>query len=177
MRQKVLICWILALSLVLCLFACRSADEPLQGDVTVNGEVVSSSNADSAPETTTAAAPLPENVYTEYDGFYITLNSSSKDYISVTWHNDTDNENISFGEYYRIEIYKNGTWEGVPGKGETEITVRDIAYVLPSAGGQKKMTFSVSHLDMSEPGTYRVRCDFYTGGNTYNTWAEFEVTE
>jgi hypothetical protein len=122
-----------------------------------------------------SSSALPANVHTEYDGFYITLRSASEEFVSVTWHNNTDSENITFGEYYHVEIYKNGTWERVPCKADTEIIIRDIAYALPANGGQKKMSFSLSHLDMSEPGTYRVRCEFYDNGNKFSTWVEFEM--
>ena len=124
-------------------------------------------------EVTDTTAAQPDNVHTEYDGFYITLNSVSEKSVSVTWHNDTGDENITFGEYYHVEINKNGVWERVPATGE--IIVHDIAYALPANGGQKKMSFSLSHLDMSEPGTYRVRCEFYDNGNKFSTWVEFEV--
>ena len=135
-----------------------------------------SSNTTKAAEVTEATdttASLPANVHTEYDGFYITLNSVSEKFVSVTWHNDTDDENITFGEYYHIEIYKNGAWERVPATGE--IIIHDIAYIITGNGGQKKMSYSLSNYDMSAEGTYRVRCEFYDNGNKFNTWVEFEI--
>ena len=157
---------IFALLLCLSMSGCTGTayDDQISSDTTEVTEVT---------EVTDTTASLPDNVHTEYDGFYITLNSVSEKSISVTWHNNTDSENITFGEYYYVEIYKNGTWDSVPWT--DELTVRSIAYALPANGGQKKMSFSLSHLDMSEPGTYRVRCEFYDNGNKFNTWVEFEI--
>ena len=162
--------FIILFSLLLCLSISGCTGTASDGQ-----ESSDTTKATEVTEATDTTASLPDNVHTEYDGFYITLRSASEEFVSVTWHNNTDSENITFGEYYHVEIYKNGTWERVPCKADTEIIIRDIAYALPANGGQKKMSFSLSHLDMSEPGTYRVRCEFYDNGNKFSTWVEFEV--
>ena len=160
--------FIILFSLLLCLSMSGCTGTASDGQ-----ESSDTTKATEVTEATDTTASLLANVHTEYDGFYITLNSVSEKSISVTWHNDTGDENITFSEYYHVEINKNGAWERVPATGE--IIVHDIAYALPANGGQKKMSFSLSHLDMSEPGTYRVRCEFYDNGNKFNTWVEFEI--
>ena len=163
--------FIILLSMLLCLSIAGCTGTASNGQA--SSDTTDVTEITEVTEVTDTTSSLPDNVHTEYDGFYITLNSVSEKSISVTWHNDTDDENITFGEYYHVEIYKNGAWERVPATGE--IIVHDIAYALPANGGQKKMSYSLSNYDMSEPGTYRVRCEFYDNGNKFSTWVEFEI--
>ena len=163
--------FIILFSLLLCLSISGCGDTTSDGQA--SSDTTDVTEITEVTEVTDTTSSLPANIHTEYDGFYITLNSVSEKFVSVTWHNDTDDESITFGEYYHIEIYKNGAWERVPATGE--IIVHDIAYIIPGNGGQKKMSYSLSNYDMSAEGTYRVRCEFYDNGNKFNTWVEFEM--
>ena len=54
-----------------------------------------------------------EKIFTDFEGVYLTLESIGETSISVTWHNDTDEE-ITFGEGYFIEILTStGEWTSV----------------------------------------------------------------
>lgn len=114
-----------------------------------------------------------KKIFTDFEGVYLTLESIGETSISVTWHNDT-NEEITFGEGYFIEILTStGEWTSVQ-KGE--MTVPAIALLLMPKGETRK-GYSLSFFDLSRVGKYRLRCEFWYGGNTYSTWVQFDVTE
>ena len=46
-----------------------------------------------------------EKIFTDFEGVYLTLESIGETSISVTWHNDTDEE-ITFGEGYSCKRRK-----------------------------------------------------------------------
>lgn len=114
-----------------------------------------------------------EKIFTDFEGVYLTLESIGETSISVTWHNDTDEE-ITFGEGYFIEILTStGEWTSVQ---KEEMTVPAIALLLMPKGETRK-GYSLSFFDLSRVGKYRLRCEFWYGGNTYSTWVQFDVTE
>ncbi len=113
-----------------------------------------------------------EGINTEYEGVYLTLESLTDTGITVIWHNETDKE-ITYGEWYSIEIMREGEWVSVLSE---EMIVPSIAILLMPHGEMKK-TYSTSFFDLSENGLYRLRCEFYPGSGTCNTWVEFEVTD
>lgn len=114
-----------------------------------------------------------EKIFTDFEGIYLTLESIGETSISVTWHNDTDEE-ITFGEGYSIEILTStGEWTSVQ---KEEMTVPAIALLLMPKGETRK-GYSLSFFDLSRVGKYRLRCEFWYGGNTYSTWVQFDVTE
>ncbi len=114
-----------------------------------------------------------DGIHTEFEGFYMTLNSVSPSSIGVTWHNDTDFE-IVFGEGYSVEILaSNGKWVSVQ---KEEMSVPAIALMLP-AGGTLDKGYSLKAFDLSRVGKYRLRSEFHYGGETYSTWVEFSVTD
>ena len=114
-----------------------------------------------------------EKIFTDFEGVYLTLEGIGEASISVTWHNDTDEE-ITFGEGYSIEILTStGEWTSVQ---KEEMSVPAIALLLMPKGETRKGYF-LSFFDLSRVGKYRLRCEFRHGGNTYNTWVEFMVTE
>ena len=114
-----------------------------------------------------------EKIFTDFEGVYLTLESIGETLISVTWHNDTDEE-ITFGEGYFIEILTStGEWTSVQ---KEEMTVPAIALLLMPKGETRK-GYSLSFFDLSRVGKYRLRCEFWYGGNTYSTWVQFDVTE
>ena len=114
-----------------------------------------------------------EKIFTDFEGIYLTLESIGETSISVTWHNDTDEE-ITFGEGYFIEILTStGEWTSVQ---KEEMTVPAIALLLMPKGETRK-GYSLSSFDLSRVGKYRLRCEFWYGGNTYSTWVQFDVTE
>ena len=57
-----------------------------------------------------------------------------------------------------------------------EMTVPAIALLLMPKGETRK-GYSLSFFDLSRVGKYRLRCEFWYGGNTYSTWVQFDVTE
>ena len=114
-----------------------------------------------------------EKIFTDFEGVYLTLESIGETSISVTWHNDTDEE-ITFGEGYFIEILTStGEWTSVQ---KEEMSVPAIALLLMPKGETRK-GYSLSSFDLSRVGKYRLRCEFWYGGNTYSTWVQFDVTE
>ncbi len=114
-----------------------------------------------------------DGIHTEFEGFYMTLNSVSPSSIGATWHNDTDFE-IVFGEGYSVEILgEDGTWTSVQ---KEEMSVPAIALMLP-AGKTHDKGYSLKPFDTSRVGKYRLRSEFHYGGETYSTWVEFSVTE
>lgn len=114
-----------------------------------------------------------DGIHTDFEGVYLTLGSLGETAISVTWHNDTDKE-VVLGEGYSVEMLNsNGEWVSVQ---KEEMSVPAIALLLP-AGGEIKKGYSFKFFDLSEVGKYRLRCEFYPGEGTCNTWVEFEVTE
>ena len=114
-----------------------------------------------------------EKIFTDFEGVYLTLESIGETSISVTWHNDTDEE-ITFGEGYFIEILTStGEWTSVQ---KEEMSVPAIALLLMPKGETRK-GYSLSFFDLSRVGKYRLRCEFWYGGNTFSTWVQFDVTE
>ena len=114
-----------------------------------------------------------KKIFTDFEGVYLALEGVGEASISVTWHNDTEEE-ILFGEGYSIEMLTSiGEWTSVQ---KDEMSVPAIALMLPS-GGEIKKGYSLSAFDLSRVGKYRLRCEFWHGGNTYNTWVQFDVTE
>lgn len=114
-----------------------------------------------------------EKIFTDFEGVYLTLEGIGETSISVTWHNETDKE-ITFGEGYSIEILPStGEWTSVQ---KEEMSVPAIALLLMPQGEVRK-SYSLSPFDLSRVGKYRLRCEFRYGGNTCNTWVQFDVTE
>ncbi len=120
------------------------------------------------PQQTT---PLPNDTTApDLEGIYLSLKSTSNEYITVIWNNDTDHE-VFLGEYYTIEMYRDGQWEEVS---HPDIAFAAVAIIL-DPHSQITKSYSLSFFDLSENGTYRIRSDFspYTGGS-YNIYQEFE---
>ncbi len=114
-----------------------------------------------------------EKVFTDFEGVYLTLDGIGATAVSVTWHNDTDKE-ISFGEGYAIEILTStGEWVSTL---KDELITPAIALLLMPQGEVPK-GYSLAPFDLSRVGKYRLRCEFWYDGNTYNTWVQFDVTE
>ena len=120
-----------------------------------------------------------EDIHTDYAGVYLTLTAidDSDEHIQLktVWHNETRQE-IMYGEYYQIEKYEDSTntWKSVLA---TDFAVMDIGLILP-AGGKQEKSYSLQYFDVSEKGTYRIRCEFYPGdGEICSTWVSFEVTD
>lgn len=114
-----------------------------------------------------------KKIFTDFEGVYLTLDSLGESSISVTWHNKTEFE-ITFGEGYFVEMLgENGEWTSVQ---KEEMSVPAIALMLP-AGGELKKGYSFKAFDLSTVGKYRLRCEFWHGGETYSTWVEFALIE
>ena len=125
-----------------------------------------------APVTEALVVSGNNGVFTDFEGFYMTLNSVGSSAIGVTWHNDTELEMI-FGEGYFVEIMtSDGEWVSVQ---NAEMSVPAIALMLP-AGGTLEKGYSLEPFDLSRVGKYRLRSEFYVDGKKYSTWVEFSVT-
>ena len=118
-------------------------------------------------------------IYTEYEGIYLTLESTKveedafgKEYTSfnLRLHNETD-KNGEYDASYEIE-YKDGEiWRSVL---NADIAWDAVLYmVLPN--GAANIGANTRGFDVSREGTYRILLDFSVDGITYNTWAEFVV--
>lgn len=126
---------------------------------------------DDPTETERTVISGDEEIHTDFEGVYLTLDSVCETSLSVTWHNDSEYEMI-FGEEYKVELLSaDGSWNSVL---KDLFSVEAIALLLPS-GGEIKKGYSLKPFDVSALGRYRLRCEFWYGGNTYNTWVEFEV--
>ena len=159
------------LAIVICLFAflgCTvSRNEEQRVTTNDNGGT-------SETDSTKINADPNDDIYTDYEGIYLTLKSVSENSMTVIWHNDTDKEAV-FGEMYNIEYYDADTaeWESVM---VGEHIVPGVAnVVMPNAENEK--TYSTGGFDLTKEGKYRLRCDFYPGNGTLcSTWVEFTVT-
>ena len=124
------------------------------------------------PASDTLVVVGDDGIRTDFEGFYMTLNSVSATSVGVTWHNDTEHE-MMFGEGYFVEIMaSNGKWVSVQSE---EMSVPAIALMLPS-GGTLEKGYSLEPFDLSRVGKYRLRSEFYVDGEKYSTWVEFSVT-
>lgn len=113
------------------------------------------------------------SIRTDLEGVYMTLDSLGESSIAVTWHNKTEND-VTFGEGYFVEMLgEGGAWVSVQ---KVEMSVPAIALMLP-AGKELKKSYSFKAFDLTKVGKYRLRCEFWYGGETLNTWIEFAVTE
>ena len=118
-----------------------------------------------------------EDIHTDYAGVYLTLSSvddsGEHKKLNTIWHNETFKE-VTYGEGYKIEYFEDGEWKSVLA---TDFAVMDIGLILP-AGGKQEKSYSLQYFDVSEKGTYRIRCEFYPGdGEICSTWVSFEVTD
>lgn len=124
------------------------------------------------PVSDTLVVSGDDGIRTDFEGFYMTLNSVSATSVGVTWHNDTEHE-MMFGEGYFVELMaSNGKWVSVQNE---EVSVPAIALMLPS-GGTLEKGYSLEPFDLSRVGKYRLRSEFYVDGEKYSTWVEFSVT-
>ena len=120
------------------------------------------------------------DIYTDYEGVYITIKSIDKDeggqnIFNIVWHNETDKE-ITYGEMYTVE-YKVGE-EWMDTDFDEERYFNTIGYSLRKNKTASK-SYTAEHLDISKRGTYRFMVPFSVKEGdkyvSYKTWAEFTV--
>ena len=120
------------------------------------------------------------DIYTDYEGVYITIKSIDKDeggqnIFNIVWHNETDKE-ITYGEMYTVE-YKSGE-EWIDTDFDEERYFATIGYSLKKNKTVLK-SYTSEHLDISKSGTYRFMVPFSVKEGdkyvSYKTWAEFKV--
>ena len=120
------------------------------------------------------------DIYTDYEGVYITIKSIDKDeggqnIFNIVWHNETDKE-ITYGEMYTVE-YKVGE-EWMDTDFDEERYFNTIGYSLRKNKTASK-SYTSEHLDISKRGTYRFMVPFSVKEGdkyvSYKTWAEFTV--
>ena len=119
-------------------------------------------------------------IYTDYEGVYITIKSIDKDeggqnIFNIVWHNETDKE-VTYGEMFTVE-YKVGE-EWMDTDFDEERFFNTIGYSLRKNKTASK-SYNAEHLDISKSGTYRFMVPFSVmeGDNyvSYKAWAEFTV--
>ena len=121
-------------------------------------------------------------IYTDYEGVYITIKSIEKNeggqnIFNVVWHNETSKE-VIYGEPYYIERLEGTEWVDAASEG---LAFDGIGLLLrPNSTADK--TYSSQRFDISKSGTYRLRVSFSVdegdGDRRYeelNSWVEFKV--
>jgi hypothetical protein len=117
-------------------------------------------------------------VYTDYDGVYITIDEMETvegEWIAnVTWHNESD-ETVCHGLGYKVEYYNGESWENVQ---FVDVAIPEIACILePGQSGMQ--TYRLKYFNFLRPGTYRIKTEFRIQDNfvlaEQTTYALFEV--
>ncbi len=120
----------------------------------------------------TETSPL----FTDFDGVYLTVKSFDTNpggykVFNIIWNNTTDLD-ITYGEFYDIEIKNGDTWESVATE---ELEFITIGYIL-KAGSTAHKEYSTQKFDISKIGTYRLITEFSADdGNIYKTYIEFQI--
>ncbi|MBE6621714.1 MAG: hypothetical protein E7630_02035 [Ruminococcaceae bacterium] len=119
-------------------------------------------------------------IYTDYEGVYITIESIDKDeggqmVFNVVWHNETDKE-VTYGEMFTIEYQVGEEWMDTDFDEEGYFTT--IGYWLRKNETASK-SYHAEHLDISKSGTYRFVVPFSVKKGckypSYKAWAEFKI--
>ena len=119
-----------------------------------------------------------DEVFTDYEGIYITIDSvdDGEKYpvLNVMWHNTT-NLNAVFGMGYFIERLDEGRWVDVRVK---DFAVIEIACIL-EGGDSGVQSYSTEYFNLMKSGIYRIRTEFYVHTENESTvgvtYATFEV--
>lgn len=123
--------------------------------------------------------PLHGDIYTDYEGVYISIKSIDKDeggqnIFNILWHNDTDEE-VTFGEIFTIERKTAGGWSETDA-GETVFD--GVGYLLKPHIAVEKSYVS-EHCDFSKTGAYRFSAPFSIKKDdewvSYETWFTFDI--
>lgn len=123
----------------------------------------------------------PEGAFTEYEGVYITIDSTEdlhhNKLFRVTLHNET-NEKITYGNVYYIDYKENGEWKLSAMRENTAFTLP--AYTLaPHSSVERE--YSSAFYDVKRGGTYRLRIPFSVKENgeykNYSAYAVFELED
>ena len=96
----------------------------------------------------------PASELTAKDGLEIQLVEWGDDAVTVMLSNHSGEE-WTFGEYYHLEVWLDGTWYHVPTAPGENWAVHDIAYILPD-GGDMEMTYSLVCYGELPAGHYRL---------------------
>ncbi len=125
---------------------------------------------------------VPEgSVFTEYEGVYITIDSTedlhhNKNF-SITLHNKTNKE-ITYGNAYYIDYEENGEWKLSTKRGDWAFNL--VGYTLAPRSSVEK-EYSSALYDVKRGGTYRLRIPFSVKENgenkSYTTYAVFELED
>ena len=123
--------------------------------------------------------PNTQDIFTEYDGVYVTLehtetNSDGDKVFNVVIHNDTDKQ-ITYGEIYGIERQSGEEWIDTVSE---DVAFLTIGILLPPRETASK-SYSTHGFDISKPGTYRLAIPFSVEEDgeyvQYRTYLEFDV--
>ena len=120
-----------------------------------------------------------EELFTEYEGVYISIksidtNAGGHTVFNVVWHNET-NEEVQFGDPYSIQRKEGDEWVNTS---STELIFLTHARILNPDSTVYK-SYSTQRFDISQSGTYRLKVSFDIKKSgvyeTYHTWIEFKV--
>ena len=120
-----------------------------------------------------------EELFTEYEGVYISIksidtNAGGHTVFNVVWHNET-NEEVQFGDPYSIQRKEGDEWVNTS---STELIFLTHAHILNPDSTVYK-SYSTQRFDISQSGTYRLKVSFDIKKSgvyeTYHTWIEFKV--
>ena len=119
-----------------------------------------------------------DEIYTDYEGIYITVDSVDESgkypVLNVIWHNKTQVTAV-FGMDYFIERLDDGQWVDVRVK---DFAVIEIACML-EGGDSGVQSYSTEYFNLMKSGTYRIRTEFYVHVDNESvvgsTYATFEV--
>ena len=119
-------------------------------------------------------------IYTDYEGVYITIKSIDKDeggqnIFNIVWHNETDKE-VTIGEMFSIEYKVGEEWSEADF--DEEQVFLTLGYLLKAHKTEAK-TYIPEHYDLSKSGEYRFIVPFSVKEGdkyvSYKAWAEFTV--
>lgn len=112
--------------------------------------------------------PVDEGIGTMDIALYVTGDSQA---VTVEFVN-RDDEPWHFGEYYKLEFLRDGTWYYVPSE---DYAVHDLAHEL--APNQKdSLTYDLTPFGKLDAGDYRIACGG-GGDNNNNYYAYFHITD
>ncbi len=108
--------------------------------------------------------------------------SSDPSYLEVEWINTTE-QNLIFGESYRIYRENNGTWERL--EFSENYGAFDMVGLMLSANSSRTHTYRFWGLDIAHPGKYRLKSECFkdiADGDTdyrqeYTVYLDFELME
>ena len=118
-----------------------------------------------------------DEVYTDYEGVYITIEEietvEGEKVANVVWHNES-NETVCYGLGYKVEFYNGESWEDVQ---FVDFAIPEIACIM-EPGETGTQSYRLKYFNFLRSGTYRISSEFYIQSSdlgALNTYAIFDV--